>query len=97
MFQPGPLQGYVSSAIHRYTATRYRPAEKKERPLKVLPSQALCYYSRSQAVEPSILPAKTIRLKPDGLFVSIRIANGLDYNTACSPVTDDLRKIATRC
>lgn len=75
MFQPTPLHRYIPTDLHTYRATRRSPAEQKERPSKALSSQALCYYSKSQAAEPRRLPAQTTRLSPDSPFGSSRASS----------------------
>lgn len=88
----------ATPAAH-YIATRRRPAEQKERPSKALSSQALCYYSKSQAAEPRRLPAQTTRLSPDDLFGSTQITICLTCGNARTPIAEVLSKTAAchRC
>ena len=99
MFQPTPLHRYIPTDLHTYRATRRSPAEQKERPSKALSSQALCYYSKSQAAEPKRLPAQTTRLSPDDLFGSTQITICLTCGNARTPIAEVLSKTAAchRC
>lgn len=99
MFQPTPLHRYIPTDLHTYRATRRSQAEQKERPSKALSSQALCYYSKSQAAEPRRLPAQTTRLSPDDLFGSTQITICLTCGNARTPIAEVLSKTAAchRC
>lgn len=101
-FQPTPLQCYVRSELHRYTPTElrvYTPGRTERSPSKgaLKPSASLLFKIPSS--QPSGQPAQTTRFGPDSLFGSTRIATGLDYGTARSPVADALCKISVcrRC